>query len=355
VFSCDAFSIAFVNRATYQPYDALRQRFWRQYLKQYDTDDTGRLSHLELTSMLDSLNSTLTRSTIASFFTRFGKEPKHDELTLDEAVMCLETELGRPESEKRRIGEDEGEGESGAVTPMMISAGSGSSGGVGGGAGAGGEALELEKMDFSGPAVHPAAIAGGDGNEPLHPTEPAQLPLSMVAIPRQPSDSSYDDSDEGDGDGEGSSTSASASGNVGAGPGPGDVSPALTPSASGGKFKKARFRRKGPKSAKSKSKSTPIPTAAGGADDSFERVINVRSCPLCRRPRMNDRAEVDIVTHMAVCASQDWNKVDRIVVGNFVTASQAQRKWYTRVLSKVSSGDYRLGAVCGFFSSLTMT
>jgi len=45
-----------------------------------------------------------------------------------------------------------------------------------------------------------------------------------------------------------------------------------------------------------------------------------------------------------VCASQDWNKVDRIVVGNFVTASQAQRKWYTRVLSKVSSGDYRLGA-----------
>ena len=81
-------------------------------------------------------------------------------------------------------------------------------------------------------------------------------------------------------------------------------------------------------------------------DDSFERVINVRSCPLCHRPRMNDRAEVDIVTHLAVCASQDWNKVDKIVVGNFVTASQAQRKWYTRVLEKVSGGGYRLGAVC---------
>jgi len=31
-------------------------------------------------------------------------------------------------------------------------------------------------------------------------------------------------------------------------------------------------------------------------------------------------------------------------VGNFVTDSQAQRKWYTKIISKVSSGDYRLGA-----------
>ena len=54
---------------------------------------------------------------------------------------------------------------------------------------------------------------------------------------------------------------------------------------------------------------------------------------------------MDIITHLAVCASGDWARIDRIVVGNFVTASQAQRKWYTRVISKVSSGDYRLGAV----------
>ena len=65
---------------------------------------------------------------------------------------------------------------------------------------------------------------------------------------------------------------------------------------------------------------------------------------------------MDIITHLAVCASGDWARIDRIVVGNFVTASQAQRKWYTRVISKVSSGDYRLGAVrvskfCGYASS----
>ncbi|TFY79037.1 hypothetical protein EWM64_g4977 [Hericium alpestre] len=32
------------------------------------------------------------------------------------------------------------------------------------------------------------------------------------------------------------------------------------------------------------------------------------------------------------------------MVGNFVTASQAQRKWYTKVISKVSAGNYKLGA-----------
>ena len=51
------------------------------------------------------------------------------------------------------------------------------------------------------------------------------------------------------------------------------------------------------------------------------------------------------MTHMAICASQDWARVDRIVVGNFVTASQAQRKWYTKVIASVAAGGYRLGAV----------
>ena len=83
----------------------------------------------------------------------------------------------------------------------------------------------------------------------------------------------------------------------------------------------------------------------GSPEGSFERVINVKNCPLCHRPRLNSKAEVDIVTHLAVCASQDWARVDRIVVGNYVTASQAQRKWYTKVISKVSAGNYKLGVV----------
>lgn len=35
--------------------DALRQQFWRCYLRQYDIDESGAFSHLEIFSMLDSL------------------------------------------------------------------------------------------------------------------------------------------------------------------------------------------------------------------------------------------------------------------------------------------------------------
>lgn len=76
----------------------------------------------------------------------------------------------------------------------------------------------------------------------------------------------------------------------------------------------------------------------------LERVINVKECPLCHRPRLNKRTEVDIVTHIAVCASADWGSVNRILVGNYVTASQAQRKTLTKIFTKVSSGAYRIGA-----------
>ncbi|KAJ8083299.1 hypothetical protein PM082_009171 [Marasmius tenuissimus] len=93
------------DQIPYQPYAALRQRFWYQYLKQYDTDDTLTVSHLELTSMLDSLGSTLTDSTINSFFTRFNKQPHQDDLTILETIQCLETELGRPDAEKNRVEE----------------------------------------------------------------------------------------------------------------------------------------------------------------------------------------------------------------------------------------------------------
>jgi phosphatidylserine decarboxylase len=76
-------------------------------------------------------------------------------------------------------------------------------------------------------------------------------------------------------------------------------------------------------------------------------VINIKNCPLCQRPRLNSKAEREIVTHLAVCASQDWARIDHVMVGNFVTAVQAQRKWYTNVLSKVSAGNYKIGAVRG--------
>ena len=78
--------------------------------------------------------------------------------------------------------------------------------------------------------------------------------------------------------------------------------------------------------------------------DTRERIINIRTCPLCHRPRLKRRSEQDIVTHLAICASADWNRVDRIVTANYVTSSQAQRKFFTRMVNKVAIGAYSLGA-----------
>jgi phosphatidylserine decarboxylase len=314
-----------VFSAKYQPYDALRQRFWRQYLKQYDADDTNALSHIEITSMLDSLGSTLTHSTISSFFTRFGKNHHTDELSFEEAIQCLETELGRPSSEKKRLDSADAGDTSVVATPVLMASD-----------GRGNE-VKLDELDFSGPGMverhHDNSADRIPALEPK-PTVGMQQPLIEVAAPP---------------------------GSEGTTPESSDVNEDAAGAGAGGqrKKKKLRFRRKkGTKHPQGDSESSSGNNTAGedGGMPAVERVINVKSCPLCHRPRMNSKAEMDIITHLAVCASQDWKAVDKIVVGNFVTASQAQRKWYTKVLSKVSSGDYKLGAVSllSFIESLDL-
>jgi len=251
--------------------------------------------------MLDSLGSTLSRQTIDAFFARFNKSP-NDTLTMNETIQCLETELCRPASEKKRINPNESAVDTSApVTPSATAAGDYR------------RSINLSNLDFSGPAGNiPAPSSSSQDSEslrkpgqpPPQPTEPMQQPLADVAIdltdpPINHSQPSFS-----------RNASASTSSSDADEPISGDSSPSTD-------------------------------------SDTFERVINVKSCPLCHRQRMNSKAEVDIVTHMAICASQDWARVDRIVVGNFVTASQAQRKWYTKVIANVAAGGYRLGAVSG--------
>ena len=263
------------------------------------------MSHIELTSMLDSLGSTLSMETIDSFFTRWDKNPRTDELTFPEAIQCLETEICRPNSEKKRIersvSDNEGSGskrerepgtESGtdisvSHTPNLHTLGTHT------------PPLKLESLTFSGPALR---IDDPSPSSSRHPPPPPAV--------RQASSSSSaaSDTENTENSSPGSGLGASVGGNG---------------------------------------------NGSGSSDEAFERVINVKNCPLCQRPRLNSKAERDIVTHLAVCASQDWARVDHVMVGNFVTAVQAQRKWYTNVLSKVSAGNYKIGAVRGSYSSFS--
>jgi phosphatidylserine decarboxylase len=225
-------------RAKYLPYKALRQQFWRAMLKQYDADESGLIDKIELTTMLDTLGSTLHASTIDSFFSRFMAAHNGDELlTFDEAVICLEDQL-------QKIEQNEAKGNSGLFTP---------------------------------------------GTQTPSVTSGEQTPMN-----KDPSRTSI---------------------------------PVLE---------------------------TNDPSAEGEQGDLLEddladetgeeHVIEIRECPICHQPKLNKRSDANIITHIATCASQDWKQVNNIVMSGFVTSSQAQRKWYSKVITKISYGGYKLGA-----------
>lgn len=235
-------------RAKYVPYRALRQQFWRLMLRQYDADDSGRIDKVELTTMLDTLGSTLKESTIDSFFQRFRAENEPLEtmdLSFDQVVICLEDTL-----------------------------------------------QSLQKGPLMKRHLHTPSSGSQDSEEPSSSSDelstsatlPTNLDPEVTSVPTLPTDdqpSSNEDELQ-----------------------PDDL----------------------------------------GDERGEEHVVEIRECPLCHQPRLAKRSDADIITHIATCASRDWRQVDNLVMGGFVTSSQAQRKWYTKVITKISYGGYKLGA-----------
>lgn len=229
-------------RAKYLPYTALRQQFWRAMLKQYDADDSGLLDKVELTTMLDTLGSTLHESTIDSFFSRFAHQHNGEGfLTFDEAVICLEDQLQATDYKSNYAASTSGFLTPGAsATPMMQSG-------------------ELTPINQN---------------------------ASSTSIPALETDHLGKAGEEGD--------------------------------------------------------ALQVDDLADEKGE--EHVIEIRECPICHQPKLNKRSDANIITHIATCASQDWRQVNNIVMAGFVTSSQAQRKWYSKVITKISYGGYKLGA-----------
>ncbi|XP_014555989.1 hypothetical protein COCVIDRAFT_100934 [Bipolaris victoriae FI3] len=224
-------------RAKYLPYKALRQQFWRAMLKQYDADESGLLDKVELTTMLDTLGSTLHEATIDSFFERFAYRHNGEHLlTFDEAVVCLEDQLQATEAKNAKM---DGSFASGSQTPMT-----------------------------SGMLT------------------PINQSSSTTSIPVLETNTLGKEGEEG----------------------------------------------------------ADIEIDDLADDKGEEHVIEIRECPICHQPKLNKRSDANIITHIATCASQDWRQVNNIVMAGFVTSSQAQRKWYSKVITKISYGGYKLGA-----------
>ncbi|KAL9599585.1 MAG: hypothetical protein Q9219_003741 [cf. Caloplaca sp. 3 TL-2023] len=244
-------------KAKYLPYTALRQQFWRAMLKQYDADENARVSKIELTTMLDTLGSTLKESTIDGFFHRFAKENNDSPdplLTYDQVVICLEDQLQKAGSKKTW-----GDTMRGVMDHAHFSQ-------VSNGEKRSNES-EIPPME-------------GFSDAPLNQRADR---TAVPAIAQDPLDS------------------------------PGETGEHL--------------------------EKDDLVDERGE-----EHVIEIRECPLCHQPRLNKRSDADIVTHIATCASQDWRQVNHIVMAGFVTSSEAQRKWYSKVITKISYGGYKLGA-----------
>ncbi|KAK4046935.1 phosphatidylserine decarboxylase [Microbotryomycetes sp. JL201] len=271
-------------RAKFTPYAALRQQFWRIFLSNYDIDQSGTVSHLEISSMLDSLGSTLTKETISSFFEHHDKQD-HDELTYDEVVLSLEREVTKPKEQRRKVSPDEtSNADSGSATPVI----GGASGGV------------KAPTNVSALSFVEQQLARGEHTDMSSDMQPVEPETDVVTSEERATTVRAPD--------------------------------AQTQSAGAGRVP-------------SRQTSTALSEAASDStDDRTERVINIKECPLCRKSRMDSKAELDIITHMAICSSTDPKSVNRIVVNEYVTASQAQRKWFTKAISKATKGAYQLGA-----------
>lgn len=257
-------------KAKYVPYPALRQQFWRAMLRQYDTDDSGRISKVELTTMLDTLGSTLKESTIDGFFKRFPHLATGDEfedMSMDEAVICLEDQLQAPidkSKQNQTMGDKVKDYVAGSSTMKN---------------------LMPQTLGAYGSQTSSSTTLAPPGTTTQANSEVSLITNSSSAVDAQAVD---------------------------------DIG---TPGEEGDFLDRDDLNDKGE-----------------------EHVVEIKECPICHQPRLNKRSDTDIITHVATCASQDWRQVNNIVMAGFVTSSQAQRKWYSKVITKISYGGYKLGA-----------
>lgn len=250
-------------RAKYVPYEQIRRMFWLTLTKTYDSDNNGRMSRMEVQTMLESLGSTISDSTLEKFWTHFNKT-EDQELEFDELIDRLEAHIVH--NDLRRLASIKARRSSSTEEPSGA-----------------GEAMSnfldparyyqydeemgsdsFDDSDADGITHDGLMISKHDNNEPLAEAHGVQYGLNA-------SDTPYDTKHD----------------------------------------QELKLQNEDEMQADS---------------ERIEKVIHVRECPICHRPNLNKRSQMDIITHIATCAADDWTTVDKFVMGNFITEAYAQRK-----------------------------
>ncbi|KAK4522041.1 25S rRNA (adenine645-N1)-methyltransferase [Mucor velutinosus] len=305
-------------RAKFMPYEEIRKMFWLSLAKAYDAEHTGTLSRLQVQSMLETIGSTITEATIDKFWSNNGKDPKNEaqEITLEELVNSLENYMK----------------------------------------------AEAEYNDnWSSPSLTPSA--SGDNMETLG--------LDMMRMTMKQDEDEEDEDEEDDEEDEDEEDEEDWNGieeeeeeeedddQLPFGvlnPEIFDYSSMPTTPATGEQqqqqltdvdLAEALIKEEN-------SMMKRLPTTSNGSSmlrqhfpshrrTAVEKVIRLKECPICHRPNLGRRSQMDIITHIATCAANDWTTVDRFLMGNFLTEAYAQRRWFVKLVRKVGYGKYSLG------------
>lgn len=78
--------------------------------------------------------------------------------------------------------------------------------------------------------------------------------------------------------------------------------------------------------------------------ESEGQIFEIDRCPICCKKRLSQKQDLDIITHVAICASKDWSIVSKLLNSSFVTPQAASKRWFTKVLIKLTYGKYGLGS-----------
>lgn len=78
--------------------------------------------------------------------------------------------------------------------------------------------------------------------------------------------------------------------------------------------------------------------------ESEGQIFEIDTCPICCKKRLTKKQDQDIITHVAICASKDWSIVSKLLNSSYVTHEAASKRWFTKVLIKLTYGKYGLGS-----------
>lgn len=263
-------------RAKFVPYVEIRKMFWIALAKTCDADSSNTMSRLEVQTMLEALGSNISESTLDQFWKENNKEFTED-LTMDELVKSLESFMLTADERSSHVDVN-----------AIIEAGSD---------------LPVDPKDNS--TVNPffLAVSDDDMNDEFDEEDDD--------ISEDDYFTSNGEYDEDDINSESTTTTTTQS--------PDDADYEALAEADGiqyinGPLKELELQDKDDEYKKHTRK------------HAREKVIRLTECPICHKPNLSNRGQMDIVTHVATCAANDWTTVDRFLMGNIGSEAQAQRK-----------------------------